>query len=73
MSELALLEKISDIFIDDFNNNLMLISGECQICKKETILEIVKTSGGFGINGGIFQVANQDILNILCVDCYKKF
>ena len=54
MSELALLEKISDIFIDDFNNNLMLISGECQICKKETILEIVKTSGGFGINGGIF-------------------
>ena len=36
MSEVALLEKISEIFIDNFNNNLMLISGKCQICMKET-------------------------------------
>jgi hypothetical protein len=73
MSEVALLEKISEIFIDDISNNLMLVSGKCQICKKETILEVVKTSGGFGINGGIFQVTDQKVLNIVCVDCYKKF
>ena len=69
MSELALLAKIGEIFTDDFNNNSMLVKGKCQICEKDTILEVVKTSGGFGINGGIFQVTNQDQLNIFCVDC----
>ena len=70
MFELTLVEKIKKMFIDDSESNLILVDGECHICGEKTIIEIAKTSGGFGINGGMLQEIHQNQLNIFCIDCY---
>ena len=69
MSESTLIEKIKMMFIDASDNNLLFVNGECYICGEKAIIEIAKTSGGFGISGGVLQESNQDQLNIVCDGC----
>jgi hypothetical protein len=70
MSELDLVEKIEKMSINNSECNSILVKGACHICGEKTIIELSKTSGGFGIKGGMFQETPQDQLNIFCIDCY---
>ena len=69
MSELTLVEKIKKMFADNSGNGSMYVNGKCHSCREKTVIEIVQTSGGFGISGGTIQETNQDRLNVFCIDC----
>ena len=69
MSELTLVEKIKKMFADNSGNGSMYVNGKCHRCGEKTVIEIVQTSGGFGIKGGTLQETNQERLNVFCIDC----
>ena len=72
MSDSALLEKINRIFWQNSAKNPMTINGKCNICGEKTMIEIVKTSGGFGVNGGMVRETGHDRMNPICLGCYSN-
>ena len=69
MSDSALLEKINRMFAEHSGKNPVRVNGKCRVCGEKTVIEIVKTSGGFGINGGLLQETGPEQLNPVCLAC----
>jgi hypothetical protein len=45
--------------------------GRCHICGCDVEVRITKTSGGFGLSGGILCEHSAQNPTFLCVDCHK--
>lgn len=56
------------------NNNAKKFSYECLChhCGCDVEIKITKTSGGYGLQGGVLYQPNDGNLLALCVDCYLK-
>ena len=46
--------------------------GKCRQCGRDTRVEIIKTSGGYGLQGGVLYESNNHNFLILCSGCFKK-
>jgi hypothetical protein len=45
--------------------------GKCYSCGCDVEVEITKTSGGYGLQGGALYEPNPQNLLVLCKDCYE--
>lgn len=65
-------ESLHKIFEHHSNAGEIRYEGNCYKCGCQTKVEITKTSGGYGLQGGgLFEQPSQNIL-ILCSECIKK-
>ena len=65
------LESLKRIFADNTPQNLVLIQRTCRECGCEVKIELHKTSGGFGLQGGILFEGDHHIVAD-CLECYAK-
>jgi hypothetical protein len=49
-----------------------ILNVNCSDCGREVIVEITRTSGGFGLQGGVLIKCSSDKYLAKCPDCYKK-
>lgn len=47
-------------------------NGMCHNCRCSVDIKINKTSGGYGLNGGILYESNPDKFLVQCLDCHEK-
>jgi len=47
-------------------------SSRCHNCGHETEVSITKTSGGYGLLGGILYEYSTEKIRVLCSACYEK-
>lgn len=52
-------------------NHLKYI-GKCRYCGSDVEIEITKTSGGYGLLGGVLCESASKTPIVLCADCYKR-
>jgi hypothetical protein len=45
--------------------------GKCYVCGRDVEVKITKTSGGFGLSGGILLEQSVPNPTFLCVDCHE--
>jgi hypothetical protein len=66
------VESLKKIFEHHNNANEFSYEGNCHKCGCHTKVKITKTSGGYGLQGGVlFEQLSRNIL-ILCSECIKK-
>ena len=54
------------------DDNSIIYSSECNKCGCKIKIKIEKTSGGFGLLGGILHESESKELHAECIDCYKS-
>jgi hypothetical protein len=69
--KLPSLEKLDDIYDEHGNSNPVFLTFKCCQCNHRFVLELHRTTQGFGINGGILLVTGDDQLLGKCLDCHK--
>ena len=47
--------------------------GNCHLCGCLLEIQIVKTSGGYGLLGGVLYEPDPEKYVGLCIDCYERF
>jgi ribosomal protein S27E len=66
-----MIEILRKIFEDHPEKSTIVMKEKCSDCGRETILEITKTSGGFGLHGGLLFKSSTDRYIVKCPDCIK--
>ena len=66
------VESLNKIFEQHNNANGFRYEGKCHKCDCDTQVEITKTSGGYGLQGGVLYESNTRNILILCSKCIKK-
>ena len=66
-----MIEVLRKIFEDNTEKSTVTLNGKCSDCGREVIVEIVPTSGGYGLQGGMLVKRSPDKYSITCPDCYK--
>ncbi len=70
LSTIRILRKM---FLDSPDKSQMTLNGECQNCKKAMAVDIVPTSRGFGVMGGVLTELTPDRrYRLLCPKCHTK-
>jgi hypothetical protein len=46
--------------------------GHCHCCHSNIKIEIKKTSGGYGLKGGVMYEQYVDEIILICDECFKK-
>jgi hypothetical protein len=66
------VETLKKIFKDNPEKETITFKGRCSVCGGiEVVIEVIPSSGGFGLQGGsLFQYA-PDVYYAKCPDCYK--
>ncbi|MGD9243595.1 MAG: hypothetical protein PVH36_01605 [Desulfobacterales bacterium] len=65
------VETLKKIFKDNPEKSTITFEGRCAVCGVEVFIEVIPSSGGFGLQGGsLFQYA-PDVYCAKCPDCYK--
>jgi len=65
------IETLKKIFKDNPEKSTITFKGKCSICGVEVIIEVIPSSGGFGLQGGaLFQNA-PNVYFAKCPNCYK--
>ena len=72
MSDLVGVKRLDKLFTDNFRKKSIIVAGKCHICKRKTEIEIVRTSGGYGLNGGTLQEPKQGRITVVCVHCFNS-
>jgi hypothetical protein len=67
------VESINEIFEQHNVSCHYQYNGICHNCRCSVEIEITKTSGGYGLNGGILYESNPDKFLVQCLDCHEKF
>ena len=65
------LESLKKIFADNIPERPVLIQRTCRDCGCDVTIELHKTSGGFGLQGGVLLEGDQQIVAD-CLGCYAK-
>ena len=50
----------------------IFFTGECSDCGHGVAIEVVPTSGGFGLLGGALVECSTENYSLKCADCYKS-
>ena len=53
--------------VTNFNYN-----SECYICGSSVNIGITKTSGGYGLKGGVMYEQYPNSVSVLCDDCFNR-
>ena len=69
--QLISLDTLGKLLRESSQKNPVVIKRNCRQCGCDLEIEIHKTSGGFGLQGGILFEADQQILAD-CLKCYQK-
>ena len=67
------VESLNKLFERNNNPHTCTYRGKCQTCNSSMNIEISKTSGGYGLLGGVLYESDHEKYVALCNDCYKKF
>jgi hypothetical protein len=65
-------ESLNRIFERYNNANAFRYEGKCHKCDCDTKVEITKTAGGYGLQGGVLYESNMQNFLILCSGCFRK-
>ena len=65
-------ESLKRLFEQNNNPEICTHRGKCYICGCSVRIEIAKTSGGYGLLGGILYEPDHENYIALCVGCYEK-
>jgi hypothetical protein len=66
------IESIIGMFENNNDPNQCVYRGQCRDCGGEVEITITKTSGGYGLDGGILYEQNPKGVWALCDDCFVK-
>jgi hypothetical protein len=66
------IESLIRIFEKNYNSSHCSYGGKCHNCGCNVEVEITKTAGGYGLQGGVIFETYPEHLVILCGECYKK-
>lgn len=66
-----MIEVLRKIFEANPGKSTITISGKCSDCGHMVAVEIIPTSGGYGIQGGILAKYPLREYSITCTECYK--
>ena len=66
------LESLDRIFEQNKNPATFTHRGRCGICGCSVKIEITKTSGGYGLLGGMLYEPDTENYISLCVGCYEE-
>ena len=59
------------MFLNSPDKSQITLSGECEHCKKEVSIDIVPTSGGYGVLGGaLIDLTPDQCYRLLCPVCH---
>jgi len=67
------VESLNRMFAQRKNPTTITYRDTCHICGSLTKIEISKTSGGYGLLGGIVYEPEPDTVFVLCVGCHEKY
>jgi hypothetical protein len=67
------LGAIEKMFEEGHHANHLRYTGNCYKCNLDTEIVVTKTSGGYGLWGGILYHHNPQNILILCSGCYEEF
>jgi hypothetical protein len=66
-----LVELLQKMFADSSDRSKVVLNDICSDCKKEVVIQITPTSGGFGLLGGaLFEMSNGGYY-AKCPVCYN--
>ena len=70
---LSMIKILRKMFLDSPDKSQIKLNGACQSCKKPMAIDIVPTSGGFGILGGVLTDLTPDRhYRLLCPVCHTN-
>lgn len=64
-------DMLRKIFEANPEKSTIIINGKCSDCGRAMVVEIVPTSGGYGLQGGILARSSFGKYSITCPECYK--
>jgi hypothetical protein len=67
-----MVEILKELFNDNPEKSKIEVNDTCSDCKREVIIEITPTSGGFGLMGGALFKSSDSGYYAKCPDCYKS-
>jgi len=66
------VETLNGMFERNNNAGYFCIEGKCNHCECNAKVEITRTSGGYGLQGGVLYESNTRKSPILCSKCFHK-
>jgi len=60
------------IFEANPEKSTIILKEKCSGCRRQTIIEITPTSGGFGLKGGFLFKSSTDKYIVKCPACIEK-
>jgi hypothetical protein len=66
-----MIEILRKIFEPNPGKSTIVLKGKCSDCGCKTIIEITRTSGGFGLQGGSLYKCSPDDYFAKCPECNK--
>ena len=67
-----MIEILSKMFEATPERSTHILNVKCSDCCREIMIEITRTSGGFGLQGGILIKCSPDGYLTKCPDCHQK-
>lgn len=60
--------------MSEHNNSAQYFTyrGQCYYCGRDVEVEITKTSGGYGLQGGVLCGSKPEGIFVCCIDCQVK-
>ena len=65
------MESIKRMFEQNDASENFTCEGQCHSCHCDVKIEIEKTSGGYGLNGGVIYEQDSDDFVFICENCHK--
>jgi hypothetical protein len=66
-----MVEILKELFNGNPEKSKIEVKGTCSDCKRDVIIEITATAGGFGLQGGALIKSSAGGYYAKCPDCYK--
>ncbi len=65
------IETLKKLFKDNPEKSTITFKGKCSVCGVEVVIEVIPSSGGFGLQGGALFEYAHDVYFAKCPNCYK--
>ena len=70
---LPMIRTLRKMFLNSPDKSQITLKGKCQTCNKEMAVDIVPTSGGFGVLGGVLtELTSESSYRLLCPKCHTQ-
>jgi thymidine kinase len=63
---------IKKMFEASPEKSTIVLKETCSDCGRETVIEIIPTSSGFGLQGGALVKGSSEAYLMRCLDCHSK-